>query len=162
MTQHLLAEVPLDWTAGLSNCFLIRRPEAVVASFTIQRPDAAPWELGFEQQWRIFEQVAERRGSAPPVIDAEDVLKDPKAALTALCTELGILFSGRMLHWPAGPRASDGVWAPHWYQAVERSTGFEPYRPREDKLTPFQAGLAAHCRPYYERMAVHRLKAVQK
>lgn len=157
MTQHLLPLVPLDWLEGLNNCFLIRRPEEVVASFTIQRPDAAPWELGFQQQWRIFEHVAEHLGSAPPVIDAEDVLKDPAATLGALCGRLGIPFSERMLHWPAGPRQSDGVWARHWYHAVERSTGFEAYRPRNPKLTPFQARLAEECRPHYERLAAHRL-----
>lgn len=162
MTQHLLDEVPLDWLEDLSNCFLIRRPEEVVASFTVQRPDAASWELGFEQQWRIFEKVAEQQGSAPPVIDTEDVLRDPRTTLSTLCACLEIPFSERMLHWPPGPRASDGVWAPHWYQAVERSTGFEPYRPRQPELNPFQAELAAHCRPYYERMARHRLAAVQK
>jgi hypothetical protein len=159
MTQHLLPDMGLDWLDGLSNCFLIRRPEEVVASFTIQRPDAALWELGFEQQSRIFDHVCERLGALPPVVDAADVLRDPAATLRALCVRLGIPFSERMLHWPPGPRASDGVWAPHWYHAVERSTGFEPYRPREPRLTPFQARLAELCRPHYERIAAHRLKA---
>ena len=159
MTQHVLPDMDLDWLASLTNCFLIRRPEEVVASFTMQRPDAAPWELGFEQQWRIFDHVSSRLGAAPPVIDAEDVLKDPAVTLRALCARLGIPFSGRMLHWPPGPRASDGVWAPHWYHAVERSTGFEPYRRRMTRLSPFQARLAEQCRPHYERIAAHRLKA---
>ncbi|HEV7166283.1 MAG TPA: HAD family hydrolase [Gammaproteobacteria bacterium] len=160
MTQHVLAYMPLDWMDGLSNCFLIRRPEEVVASFTVQRPDAAPWELGFEQQARIFEHVCDRLGSVPPVIDAEDVLKDPAAVLSLLCARLGIAFSERMLHWPAGPRGSDGVWAPYWYHAVERSTGFEPYQPRELRLDPFQLRLAEYCRPYYERLATHHLEAI--
>jgi hypothetical protein len=159
MTQHVLADMPLGWLDGLTNCFLIRRPEEVVASFTLTRPDAATWELGFEQQSRIFEHVCERLGAVPPVIDAEDVLKSPAAVLAALCVRLGIPFSERMLRWPAGPRDSDGVWAPHWYQAVERSTGFEPYRDRKPALTPFQARLVEHCRPHYERIAAHRLKA---
>jgi hypothetical protein len=159
MTQHVLADMSLDWLDGLTNCFLIRRPEEVVVSFTIQRPDAAAWELGFEQQSRIFEHVCERLGAVPPVIDAEDVLKAPAAVLTALCARLGIPFSERMLHWPAGPRDSDGVWAPHWYQAVERSSGFEPYRARETSLSPFQARLVEHCRPHYARIAAHRLTA---
>jgi len=29
-----------------------------------------------------------------------------------------------MTAWPAGLRDSDGVWASHWYHAVETSTGF--------------------------------------
>src|SRR5690606_9816088 len=110
MTQHMLPEMPLDWLDHVTNCFLIREPEAVVASFTIQRPDAAAWELGFEQQARLFDHVCDRLGAAPPVIDAADVLKDPRATLGALCAKLGIPFTERMLRWPAGKRSSDGVW----------------------------------------------------
>src|ERR1041385_7655913 len=139
MTQHVLEDMSLEWLDGLDNCFLIRRPELVVASFTRQRPDAAAWELGFEQQTRIFRHVADKSGTVPLVLDAEDVLKDPRAMLAALCARLRIPFSERMLHWPPGKRASDGIWAPHWYAAVERSTGFEPYSPRTPDLTPFQA-----------------------
>jgi len=157
MTQHVLADMELAWLDGLSNCFLIRRPELVVASFTKVRPDAALWELGFEQQTRIFEHVSQKLGRAPPVLDAEDVLRDPRAMLGALCEWLGIPFSERMLHWPAGPRPSDGVWAPHWYAAVEQSTGFEPYAPRMPKLSGFQQGLAEKCRPHYDALAKHRL-----
>ena len=159
MTQHVLADMGLDWLDGLSNCFLIRRPELVVASFTKVRPDAALWELGFEQQTRLFEHVSQRLGAAPPVLDAEDVLRDPKAMLSAFCGMLGVPFSERMLHWPAGRRASDGVWAPHWYAAVERSTGFEPYEPRMPKLTDFQRDLADKCRAHYDVLARYRLPA---
>jgi hypothetical protein len=158
MTQHMLPDTPLNWLDQVSNCFLIRDPEQVVASFTIQRPDAAAWELGFEQQARLFDYVCDLLGHAPPVIDAADVLKDPRGTLSALCAKLGIPFSERMLHWPPGPRASDGVWAPHWYAAVERSTGFAPYRERERKLSDFQWELADQCRAHYERLAKHRLR----
>lgn len=160
MTQHVLPDMDLDWTRKLVNCFLIRDPAQVVASFTKTRPDAAVWEMGFEQQARIFAAVQARQSDVPPVIDAEDVLKDPARMLRALCARLGIPFSERMLHWPAGPRSSDGVWAPHWYAAVERSTGFEPYQPRMPKLSAFQSGLVEQCRPHYEALARHRLRAV--
>jgi len=159
MTQHVLPDMALDWLDGLSNCFLIRRPELVVASFTRTRPDAALWELGFEQQTRIFDHVADRLGKAPLVLDAEDLLRAPATMLSTLCAKLHIPFSERMLHWPAGPRASDGVWAPHWYAAVERSTGFEAYEPRAPKLDAFQQGLAERCQPHYEALARHRLRA---
>ncbi|MGH8378986.1 MAG: HAD family hydrolase, partial [Gammaproteobacteria bacterium] len=143
----------------VNNCFLIRAPEEVVASFTVLRSDATLWELGFEQQARLFEHVGQRNSSLPPVLDAADVLRNPPGMLRALCAHLGVSFSKRMLHWPAGPRASDGVWARHWYQAVERSTGFEPYQPREARLTAFQSRLAEQCRPFYERLAQYRLAA---
>ncbi len=159
MTQHMLADMPLDWLDDVASCFLIREPEAVVASFTIQRPDAAAWELGFEQQARLFDHVCDRLGTAPPVIDARDVLKDPAGILNALCARLQIPFSLRMLQWPRGPRASDGVWAPHWYAAVERSTGFAPWREREVRLTAFQRGLVDQCQPHYARLSPYRLPA---
>jgi len=157
MTQHMLPGMPLNWLDRVTNCFLIRDPERVAASFTIQRPDAAAWELGFEQQARLFDHVCDRLGHAPPVIDAADVLKDPRGILGTLCVRLGIPFTDRMLHWPPGPRASDGVWAPHWYAAVERSTGFAPYRSHSDKLTAFQQRLADQCRPHYEKLATFLL-----
>ena len=159
MTQHVLPDMPLDWLDDVTNCFLIRDPEAVVASFTIQRPDAAAWELGFEQQARLFDHVCDHLGRAPPVLDAADVLKDPRGTLGALCAKLGIPFSDRMLSWPPGPRDSDGVWAPHWYAAVERSTGFAPYRERGKQLSAFQRHLAEHCQPHYQRLAHYRLSA---
>ncbi len=157
MTQHILPEDPLDWLAGLNNCFLIRSPGEVVASFTQNRPDAALWELGFEQQARLFDHVCDQLGAAPPVLDAADVLKNPETLLRALCERLGVAFSERMLHWPAGSRTSDGVWAKHWYRTVERSTGFEPYIPKEPRLTAFQRSLLNKCRPHYERLAAYRL-----
>ncbi|MGN6518729.1 MAG: hypothetical protein ACTHK2_04810 [Dokdonella sp.] len=159
MTQHMLADMPLQWLDALTHCFLIRTPEAVVASFTRNRPDAAAWELGFEQQTRLFEHVCDRAGTVPPVVDASDVLRNPRGVLGLLCARLGIPFSERMLRWPSGPRASDGVWAPHWYRAVEQSTGFAAYEERSPELTPFQQRLADHCRPHYERLAAYRLMA---
>lgn len=157
MTQHMLPDMPLDWLDQVTNCFLIRDPEAVVASFTIQRPDAAAWELGFEQQARLFDHVCDKLGHAPPVIDADDVLKDPRGTLSALCAKLGIPFSERMLRWPCGPRACDGVWAPHWYATVERSTEFAPYRERDVRLTAFQRRLTEECQPFHEKLAEFRL-----
>jgi hypothetical protein len=90
------------------------------------------------------------------VIDAEDVLRNPGAALGALCLALDIPFSEHMLHWPPGPRATDGAWAPAWYDSVERSTGFA--KPRH--YPPLDAELMAiadSVRPHYEYLAKYKL-----
>jgi hypothetical protein len=63
-----------------------------------------------------------------------------------------------MLAWPEGPRDSDGVWAPHWYAAVWRSTGFEPWREREIALNEHDAGVAEACRPVYEELHARRVR----
>jgi hypothetical protein len=62
-----------------------------------------------------------------------------------------------MLAWPAGRRASDGIWAKHWYAAVEASTGFEPWRPREVKLDGPAARVVEACMPHYRRLHAVRM-----
>lgn len=158
MSQHFLDHMGTDWLADVTNCFLIRDPALVVASFTKNRPDAALWELGFEQQARLFDHLADRLGEAPPVLDAADVLKDPEGMLRALCHRLGITFTERMLAWPPGLRDSDGVWARHWYHNVAESTGFAPYREKQVSLDGFQQRLVDECRPHYERLHGYRIK----
>jgi hypothetical protein len=81
--------------------------------------------------------------------------------LQALCAALDVEFSERMLSWPPGPRASDGVWAPHWYGAVERSTGFAPYRAEDVTVPRHLADLTATAERIYDRMADHRLTRVK-
>jgi hypothetical protein len=143
------------------NAFLIRPPEDVLLSYAEVRGAATLADIGAPQQLELFEREAHRLGKAPPVIDAGDVLNDPRGVLTALCRELGIQFSQAMLSWPPGRRETDGVWAPAWYAAVERSTGFA--RPRERaRLVDLPEALrpvAEAARPAYERLAAHRLQA---
>lgn len=124
MTQHLLPAMDLAFTAQLRNCFLIRDPRRIIVSYARVRPEFELEELGFPQQQALFERECDRLGQAPPVLDAELTLADPAAVLGQFCTALGLAFDPGMLQWPAGPRDSDGVWAPHWYASVRQSTGF--------------------------------------
>ncbi len=159
MTHHLLPGIDTGWVHGLANVFLIRDPALVVDSYLKSRASVTADDIGLLQQARLFDEVADRLGHAPPVIDAEVFLRDPGAQLRALCGRLGVPFSDRMLHWPAGRRASDGVWAPHWYAAVWRSTGFEPWRERRALLSGAAGAVADACRPAYERLRAHHLQA---
>jgi hypothetical protein len=161
MTHHVVAGMELGWMAACRNAFLIRPPEPVLASYVQKRLEVTLPDIGFVQQRELFEREADRLGDAPPVIEAGDVLADPRAALSALCSALGIPFSETMLSWPQGRRRSDGVWAPVWYDAVERSTGFGQPRP-EPALGDLPAGLrplAEAARPHYERLAAFKLSA---
>ena len=134
MSHHILPGMDTGWVHGLTNVFLIRDPALVVASYIKSRASVAAEDIGLLQQQRLFDDVAQHLGHAPPVIDAERFLADPRGQLERLCALLAVPFTERMLHWPAGPRASDGVWAPHWYASVWKSTGFEPPRERQAAL----------------------------
>jgi hypothetical protein len=142
----------LDWVLGLSNVFLIRDPSLVVASYVKSRADVVPGDIGLLQQVELFDRVAQHLGSAPPVVDAERFLNAPETQLRQLCGALGVDFTPRMLSWPPGPRASDGVWAPHWYDAVWKSTGFEPWRDKRAPLPAVLQAVADACRPAYEQL----------
>jgi hypothetical protein len=157
MSHHLLPGMDTDWVLGLRNVLLIRDPAEVVASYLKSRATVTPDDIGLPQQGRLFDLLRERLGETPVVIDAGDFLRAPEAHLRALCLRLGIAFTPRMLAWPAGPRDSDGVWAPHWYDAVWRSTGFEPWRPREETLSADALAVAEACRPVYERLREYRI-----
>ena len=52
-------------------------------------------EIGLPQQVELFERVADRLGAAPPVIEAQDVLRDPRGSAGALCARCGIPFDAR-------------------------------------------------------------------
>lgn len=160
MTHHMLPDFGLDWANGCCNAFLIRAPEAVLASYTLKRANVTLADIGVERQRELFERECDRLGAAPPVVDSADVLADPRATLGKLCAALGIEFSDRMLSWPAGKRDSDGVWAPAWYETVERSTEFGPPRaPAEIKnVGDNLRRIADAARPHYERLVAFRLR----
>ncbi|HET8690516.1 MAG TPA: hypothetical protein VFM30_00140 [Steroidobacteraceae bacterium] len=158
MAHHLLPMIDRGWLDSLTHAFLIREPDEMVASLLRTYPDAGLADTGLPQQAEIFDRIASRLGRAPPVILASDVLKDPRAQLEALCAALRIRWTDAMLAWEPGRRATDGAWAPHWYSAVEASTGFEPYRRRHAELDDAQARLVDECLPYYEKLFALRLK----
>ena len=154
MTHHLADDMDLGWTDDFRNVLLIRDPREVVASYVRSRDACEPEDIGVLQQERLLATWPQ----TPPVIDAGDFLRDPEGHLRWLCDWLGIGFTERMLSWPPGPRDSDGVWAPHWYHAVWRSTGFDPWRPRHVELSEHEARVAQTCRPAYDRMHASRLR----
>ena len=157
MGHHLLPHVDHDWIHALTNMFLIRDPDEVVSSYLRTRDSVTPDDIGLPQERRLFDEIADRNCAAPPVIDADEFLRAPQVHLRALCAHLGIAFTDRMLTWPAGPRASDGIWAPHWYAAVWKSTGFEAPRDRDVKLDGDAKRVSDACREDYAYLRAHRL-----
>jgi hypothetical protein len=152
MTHHLLPEIGEDWMVGLRHAYLIRDPARVISSYARVRTEPTLADLGFQQQAQIF------RRFDGPVVDADDLLRDPPRLLKQLCEALDLEFQPAMLSWPAGPRDSDGVWAPHWYASVEASTGFAAAQPASGSVPAQLQPLLEQARPYYDELAAHRLR----
>jgi Sulfotransferase domain len=156
MAHHVSRDMDLGWTLGFRNVLLIRDPVEVVASYVRARESCEPDDIGLPQQGWLLE-LWDEHGLDVPILDAREFLEDPEEHLRWLCDWLGIPFTPRMLSWPAGPRASDGVWAPHWYAAVWASTGFELPRSRETNLSEHDGAVAEACRPIYTELRARRV-----
>ena len=158
MAHHLLREIDRGWLARLDHAFLIRDPKAMLLSLSkvLARPELE--DTGLPQQVELFRATRERLGATPPVVDSAGLLRDPRRMLEALCAALGIAFSERMLSWPEGTRPTDGVWAKHWYSAVEASTKFEAPKERDEPLPPRLMPLLERCIPLYSELHAARLR----
>lgn len=152
MTLHMIPEFDRGFMRGLTNVFLIRHPARVIASYAKKREAPELADIGFVQQARLFDEVADWLGHAPLVVDSADIRATPRETLSRLCAALDIPFTDRMLRWPAGPKPFDGAWAPHWYNAVHASTGLdEPEGPLPALTADFQR-LAEQALPHYQRL----------
>jgi hypothetical protein len=158
MAHHLLPEVDREWLGAVTNCFLIRDPREVIASYVKKREEPALHDLGFVQQAEIFNFVRTRTSSIPPVIDAKDVLDNPERMLRLLCEAVGVEFGKSMLSWPPGLRETDGIWARHWYGEVAKTTSFQPYRPRSARVPAHLQEIYDRCRECYECLHEYRLR----
>jgi hypothetical protein len=159
MTHHLLPDIDRVWLGAVTNCFLIRDPREVIASYIKKNRDPVLEDLGFVQQAEIFEWVREHTNAIPPVVDAHDVLENPERMLRLLCHAVDVEFTEAMLSWPPGARATDGVWAKHWYPEVETSTSFRPYEAKHDKVPERLRAVYGKCLEVYEQLHAHRLRA---
>ena len=157
MTLHMIPDFDRRWMRACTNVFLIRHPARVVASYAKKRQGATLDDIGFVQQADLFDEVAGWSGSTPVVIDSDDIRADPEGMLRKLCAAINVPFSTKMLRWPAGGNAADGVWAPHWYAAVHRSTGFEGAEGPLPDLGGSYADLAAQALPFYAKLAESRI-----
>ena len=134
---------------------LIRDPAEVVASYVRSREACEPEDIGLLQQVRLLDVLPDdspghrrrrlpARPRGPPALAVR--LARASSSPTGCCP-------GR-----PGPRDCDGVWAPYWYDAVARSTGFEPWRPRDVDLAPHDAAVAEACRPAYDALHARRVR----
>ncbi len=144
MPHHMMEGFPLDWTKDCINIHLIRHPARVIASYGAKRDQMTLEDIGFPQQAALYDKIGGL------VIDSFDIRADPEGMLRKLCNAIDLPFDPAMLRWKAGPRADDGVWAKHWYNAVHQSTGFagaEGPLPEisKEKQAIFDAAMLSYC-----------------
>jgi hypothetical protein len=157
MAHHL---VELDWSflKEVANVLLVRDPLEMLPSLAQNLTVPTLRDTGYARQTQILEQLR-AWGQEPPVLEARELLLDPRGVLSQLCERLGLPFQQQMLSWPPGPRSEDGVWAKYWYHNLHRSTGFQTYRQKEEPFPVPLLPLLEECRPYYETLYAAAIKA---
>ena len=101
MAHHLEPGDSLDWTQGLMNCLLIRTPAEVISSFSKKNELNDESELGYLQQIQLYRY----HNNELPVVDAQDILRDPSGILSNLCSNVVShlkreCYPGQQVHTP--------------------------------------------------------------
>lgn len=148
MPHHMEPGFPLSWAADVTHIHLIRHPARVIASYTAKRERPTLEDLGYHRHLDFFARFP------GPVVDSTDIRAAPRQMLQKLCAEIGLDWTGEMLHWPAGGRPEDGVWARHWYGALHGSTGFAA---AEGPLPDISSPLLPAALDVYSALAAQKL-----
>ncbi len=155
MAKHLTG-LDRAFLGRCRNVLLAREPLDMLTSFQKNVPDTTIEDTGFVELVEIMDAVV-AGGDTPIVIDSKALLLDPAGVLEELCHRLGLSPDPAMLTWPAGPKPEDGVWARYWYEAVHRSTGWGPWKPKDDALLPGLEPVLDEARALYEKLLVHAI-----
>lgn len=156
MTHHLI-EIDWGFMANTLNILLIRNPKEIIASYSKVIPNPTMDDIGVALQQKLYRHLKEIN-ALTAIVDARDLLLNPKGMLEKICQLCHIPFSPAMLTWEAGAKDYDGVWAPHWYAEVHKSEGFKPFVEKETPLPAYLEPLAAQCEPYYAELIENSLK----
>ena len=156
MAKHLVG-LDRSFLSEFRNILLTRQPHDILTSLQVQLPDATIDDTGFPELVEILDHLLQV-GEEPLVVETRALLLDPRSVLGALCARLDLDFDEAMLSWPAGPKPEDGVWAPHWYAGVHRSTGWQPYEDKETVLGAALMPVLDQAIPLYERLTPYKIR----
>ena len=143
------------------HAFLIRDPAKVMLSMARSGEEFTDKEMGFADQQRLFDILADRDGKAPLVIDSDDLLEDPHAMVNMYCNSMGFPFIPEALSWEPGAR-TEVLWYDEkgvFHDTLKKSTGLKP-QPRKtvdiNQAPDWAKRQYEVFLPYYESLHCHR------
>jgi hypothetical protein len=146
-----LIDLDLAFVNHFKNVILIRDPRDVLLSYSKQVEEPTLLDTAYKMQADLVDHF-NKVGTPFIVLNAKNILLNSEGQIRVLCDKLDIHFQSSMLNWVAGPREEDGVWAKYWYQSVHESTGFGPYREKDEELPSNLSPLYDECMEYYVKL----------
>lgn len=140
-----------DFLARATHVFLIRHPASTIPSYHAVNPDVAVHQIGFETLRELHAAVVAAAARPTLVIDADDLVANPEAAVELFCDTAGIPMVREALTWSAGTRSD---WAPteRWHVAAAASTGFHTAAGNYGDLDARLRGYLDHHEPHYRAL----------
>ena len=152
-----------DYTQGpfahFKHTFIIRHPaKSVISHYKACKNSNFPFSFpGFRQQYEMYE-VVRRTGPNPFVVDADDLLDNPKGMLQLYCSATGLPFTEDMLTWEPEEVEEWKLFSsyPVWYGTAMHSSGFmKTTQSTSESLTDYPEIVKEciqHSLPYYEAL----------
>jgi Sulfotransferase domain len=171
IAKHLRPDDSQEWLQSLKHFFLIRHPKEIIQSYQKICTTVTDRDIGIEALFQVFKTIESFSGQPPLVVEANDLIKNPRSFLNQICLHLGIPFSDQMLSWEPGMTPKSTIATPpfpwlwtgelpltNWYSKIHRSTGFipcqeEPEINLADELMP----VLESCLPFYHKLYQYRL-----
>ena len=153
-----------EFLSHFTHAFLIRNPAKTLTSLYARWPDFDELEVGFPEQRALYDLVTALNGSAPPVVDSDDLLENPHGMTAAFCDAVGIPFVESALTWEAGGDPSEHSWwdGGSFHANLAQSTGLTPQKRKYIDLenTPDRVKrVYRRMMPHYQRLYQNRLTA---
>lgn len=153
ITHHVTVSFVEREMPNVRHAFLIRHPARQLTSLA-KVLSTFPFDVA---GWTMLGELFSVFGGGAPILDADDLGRDPARALRLLCAALSVEFSESMLTWPEGKHPAEGSWAADWYQTVQSSRAFAPPGPLPE-IPPHLRAHYERALPIYERLYAQRLR----
>lgn len=152
--------------ARFKHTFLIRHPRKSIPSYMRACKQcsfpAIPDKNGIEQLFDLFKTVQQSIDPNPVVVDADDLLMNPRSIMEQYCSAVGLPFEESMLSWTPG-EVQDWMSFAHcqvWHRTAMMSSGFmkpEEMQPESDLPRDVETAIAKAL-PSYNIMHAYRIK----
>lgn len=150
MAYHVTDVMDAAFVAHFDNSFMIRHPRETLVSLHRKHPTFTFEEAGFEQLARLYDYVT-RDGASAPIVDADDLMRDPAATVRAYCAALDIPFTADALSWQPQQVDAFDTWD-SWHDHAQHSTGLGEVEQDETPLPAELQDVYRRCMPHYERL----------
>ncbi|XP_033629425.1 uncharacterized protein LOC117291687 [Asterias rubens] len=176
--SHYLAEKYDFIPKGYQHVFLIRHPLKSISSMAARiktLPEKQVYHFKVNQYkylHNLHQYLKTTHGINASVLDADDLIAQPKEMLQKFCKILGLPFSDKLLTWdwtdekPDNWMVRNSLWEDHkihgWYDNCLHSTGFrkptDAAKTDKKALEPEFVKMVEEALPYYEEIRKLRIK----